>query len=741
MVSKQARADVLPVRQQTQYNCVTTSLAMALRALGVSEEECQIERVNKVVGAMPLQGAAWEPMLAAANHYGMRATLTLPSTVLQLKGWTDAGKPVVIAWNPEGREWSHASLVFDVTEDAEHGFLVHIADPNIPDPDETVRVVPKKEFYSKWYEKAPQGYMIRRPACVIEREITSEGRQVMASWSKAASRNPRVAEEYDRIRDEELERGTYRRRAPQRSYTPQKPDPSMRVLRTLKDSFDAGNFQVGLTGEQFANGLIAVDLSYPYTLDIRGIRNHIQRGVARLARSDRSWSVTGSMFAFRRYRLEGAPEYGDRPEVGSLEEAVRDVKLSLSKIKPIEDASLRGPPSKRATAARGASRSSTERSRVGGSRKAYLNADPMQREAVRRYLCDVLAVLRAQALSYQTSHWQVKGDDYYGNHLLFMRLYESVGEQIDGLAEKMVGYLGVGAVDLTHQMKHIAAYTARWTQVPDHLRRGLLSERDVQAALKRAYDEIKALGVMTLGLDDFIMATANAHDSNEYLLQQALERVPGVGGKQASRRRRVSSGAPTAEKHFYDNPEKREVREFAETGALSNSPEVAAEASEEEQLDLPAKKEVAKAEAAPPTPDEIAEEPGGKAVSTLNRFVVDTEEPEAEPAVAENEDLLESKKVMAAWIREIEAREKKAGDLYIEIGDSKLGWDRSTKRFSIFASDFRNLNLRGKVQVFNPRTRNSMFFGGALPIRDAEGDIESWLLRGENGVTLIIYND
>jgi hypothetical protein len=181
---KLGKADVNPVRQQTQYNCVTTSLAMALQALGVSEEECRIERVNKVVGAMPLQGAAWEPMLAAANHYGMRATLTLPSTVAQLKSWTDAGKPVVIAWNPEGREWSHASLVFDVTEDAEHGFLVHIADPNIPDPEETVRVVPKKEFYSKWYEKAPQGYMIRRPACFIEREITAEGRQVMASSSR-----------------------------------------------------------------------------------------------------------------------------------------------------------------------------------------------------------------------------------------------------------------------------------------------------------------------------------------------------------------------------------------------------------------------------------------------------------------------------------------------------------------------------------------------------------------------------
>ena len=177
-----AKADVIPVRQANQYNCVTTSLCMALRALGVPEDECSPARVNKVVGAMPLQGAAWEPMLAAANHYGMRATLTLPSTVRQLKDWTDAGKPVVIAWNPEGREWSHASLVFDVDDDLN----VHIADPNIPDPDETVRVVPKSEFYSKWYEKAPQGFLIRRPACVIEREITPDGRQVMASRKKTA---------------------------------------------------------------------------------------------------------------------------------------------------------------------------------------------------------------------------------------------------------------------------------------------------------------------------------------------------------------------------------------------------------------------------------------------------------------------------------------------------------------------------------------------------------------------------
>ena len=204
MSSKHAKADVVPVRQQNQYNCMTTSLCMALRALGVPDEECSIQQVNNVVGAMPLRGAAWEPLLAAASHYGMRATLTLPSTVRQLKKWTDAGSPIVIAWNPEGREWSHASLVFDVTEDEEHGFLVHVADPNIPDPDETVRVVPKAEFYGKWYEKSPKGFLIRRPACAIEREITPEGRQVMAS-SRWDFDDPRFQDRMDKALEEAMD--------------------------------------------------------------------------------------------------------------------------------------------------------------------------------------------------------------------------------------------------------------------------------------------------------------------------------------------------------------------------------------------------------------------------------------------------------------------------------------------------------------------------------------------------------
>ena len=152
---------------------------MALNAVGV---KCNEDQVNDVIGAKPMQGARWEEVLACAQYFGCRATLTTPATLTQVKQWTDQGKPVLIAWNPEGRDWSHASLIFDVTGE-KGNFVVHVADPNIPNPDKTTREVSEDDFYAKWYEKWPN-YLVRRPALMIEREICEDGRQIMASKKK-----------------------------------------------------------------------------------------------------------------------------------------------------------------------------------------------------------------------------------------------------------------------------------------------------------------------------------------------------------------------------------------------------------------------------------------------------------------------------------------------------------------------------------------------------------------------------
>jgi hypothetical protein len=158
---------------------------MALQAHGVPVTE---DQVNAVLGAQPKQGASWEMALATLQYFGLRGTLVIPATLQMVRDWTDQGLPVLIGWNPEGRPWSHASMIVDV--DDTH---VHVADPNCPDPEQTIRVVPRSDFYSKWAEKVRDDLIIRRPALVVTREVTSEGRQTVASTSRLATLEDRWA--------------------------------------------------------------------------------------------------------------------------------------------------------------------------------------------------------------------------------------------------------------------------------------------------------------------------------------------------------------------------------------------------------------------------------------------------------------------------------------------------------------------------------------------------------------------
>ena len=265
------------------------------------------------------------------------------------------------------------------------------------------------------------------------------------------------------------------------------------------------------------------------------------------------------------------------------------------------------------------------------SKNAYLNATPAQRKTVHEHLCGLLAILRAQEMSYQTSHWQSSGRSYYGNHLLFQRLYESVGAEIDGIAEKMVGYLGAESVNLAPQAVKVATFAFGWAKIDCPFHRGLSSEEQLQVATKAAYDSIKEVGAMTLGLDDFLMAMANAHETNAYLLQQVVQapaaRVASLVNKRFAAP--SDSGAPSAEGAFRNmNPKFHETRQFAETGAITNSKTVAQKAAP--ILDISKSEAKEGVNQTPPTTKEILRQPGGKTLSTLNRALLETVDPKVE---------------------------------------------------------------------------------------------------------------
>ena len=200
---REAAAAVIPIRQRSQFGCMAASMSMALKSLGIDADE---DTVNKVMGAKPLRGASWEDALACAQYFGCRATLHAPCTMEQLRTWTDAGSPVLIGWNPEGRPWSHASCVFDVGES-----IVKVADPNCPDPDQTVREVPVREFLEKWKEDRGD-YLVRRPAMRIVREIDAAGvpiNKVEADVVRTAGKKERGAIK-DRAMARRLKMGPFR---------------------------------------------------------------------------------------------------------------------------------------------------------------------------------------------------------------------------------------------------------------------------------------------------------------------------------------------------------------------------------------------------------------------------------------------------------------------------------------------------------------------------------------------------
>ena len=136
-------------------------------------------------------------------------------------------------------------------------------------------------------------------------------------------------------------------------------------------------------------------------------------------------------------------------------------------------------------------------------------------------LLNLLALLRALQFSHLTSHWQVRGLPFFGDHRMFERLYAAVGEEIDALAEKIVGDFGPEAVEPVAQAAKMAAVLADCAHTTP-VERALMLEDKLQAKLRHLYHELKERGDMSLGLDDYLMATANADESALYLLRQRL---------------------------------------------------------------------------------------------------------------------------------------------------------------------------------------------------------------------------
>lgn len=141
-------------------------------------------------------------------------------------------------------------------------------------------------------------------------------------------------------------------------------------------------------------------------------------------------------------------------------------------------------------------------------------------------ISDLLAVLRAAQASHQHAHWTCKGTQFYADHLLFQRLYESITDEFDTLAEKAVQQAGAKSVDLCEQLKSMLECAKEWDTDGDLVRRALDVEKAVQWEIQVCRGQLEKDDALTPGMDNFLAQLADNHETALYLLGQRLGGKP-----------------------------------------------------------------------------------------------------------------------------------------------------------------------------------------------------------------------
>jgi DNA-binding ferritin-like protein len=122
-------------------------------------------------------------------------------------------------------------------------------------------------------------------------------------------------------------------------------------------------------------------------------------------------------------------------------------------------------------------------------------------------------------------HWTTRGDPFYGDHLLFERLYKATAEDADSAAERFIGLFGLEAVDYNKQTELMNKVAKKFESLHDDpINLALTAEKAFIEFAKAAYDVFEDEGVLSLGLDDLIMSIASTHETAIYLLKQVLDK-------------------------------------------------------------------------------------------------------------------------------------------------------------------------------------------------------------------------
>lgn len=139
-------------------------------------------------------------------------------------------------------------------------------------------------------------------------------------------------------------------------------------------------------------------------------------------------------------------------------------------------------------------------------------------------LLGVWAALRAEHQLFWTYHWRAKGSAYYGDHLLYQRLYEARVPEIDRMAEVIMAVGGPAAVDPMRSWVAVSDIIEGSEKLgPNDAARGVALVADTLNRIDAANNRLGA-SPNTLAINNVLAGLADKHLEALYLLRQRAEK-------------------------------------------------------------------------------------------------------------------------------------------------------------------------------------------------------------------------
>lgn len=139
-------------------------------------------------------------------------------------------------------------------------------------------------------------------------------------------------------------------------------------------------------------------------------------------------------------------------------------------------------------------------------------------------LAAFLAVTEGLQVIHHSHHWQTKGSNFYGDHLLYQRLYEAVLGEIDLVGEKLIGVSQ--DVSLTNYFKRVKAMEMFLKAVTHSDQPYVVVSHDAELTYVRMggelMDQLEQAGLLTRGLEQMLGNILDKHEEHIYLLEQRV---------------------------------------------------------------------------------------------------------------------------------------------------------------------------------------------------------------------------